>query len=40
MIPPRDLETNDLDKQADGQQSDPIRDPFLPFEARNSKKIN
>ena len=31
LMHPRDLEINVLDRQTDGQQSDPIRGPFLYF---------
>ncbi|GBP86933.1 hypothetical protein EVAR_60915_1 [Eumeta japonica] len=38
LIPSRVPDKKGLDRQTDGQQSDPIRVPFFPFEVRNPKK--
>ena len=37
-MPTCDLEINGRDKRTDGQQNDPIRVPFLPFEVWKPKK--
>ena len=37
LLQVHDLEINDLDRQTDGQQSDPAKVPFLPLEVQNPK---
>ena len=39
LISSRDVEINGLDSRTDGQQSDPKRVLFFPFEIRNLKNI-
>ena len=38
LIPTRDLVINGLDRWTNGQESHPIRIPFLPYQVWSSKK--